>query len=171
MMMTYSANLQNEIRDRIQAEQALRQSEEMFSKAFGLSPIGILISQYPSGRIVSANDSFLQATGYAREVVLEHSLAELGICPDLGVLTDIRSALSRERRVRNHALEFVTRAGDTRHGLISADLIELWGEPYVLAVMEDVTARRQMEERILAISENERRARLSKPSTAIRRTW
>ncbi|BCL62552.1 hypothetical protein DGMP_32450 [Desulfomarina profundi] len=43
----YSNKLKKEIRVRAHAQKALRQSEEMFSKAFNLSPISILILSYP----------------------------------------------------------------------------------------------------------------------------
>ncbi|MBU2429196.1 MAG: diguanylate cyclase, partial [Proteobacteria bacterium] len=43
-----------------------------------------------------------------------------------------------------------------RTGLLSAEIVELWGEECILAAMEDLTESRQLEREILTISEQER---------------
>lgn len=153
----YSNDLKREIGVRKETEEALRQSEEMSSKAFSLSPIGILILSYPKGKIVSVNDSFVDTTGYSRLELTNHTLVEKGICPSQEDLVALYHQLTLHKSVREQSLSFFTRNGDRRQALVSADLIQLWGDTYILAVMEDITERQQLQERILDISEMERR--------------
>lgn len=153
----YSNELKKEIHVRTQAELALRQSEEMFSKAFSLSPIGILILSYPQGVIISVNDSFIKATGFSRETLQNSQLLHLGICSSPGDLHSLRRELTLHKNIREQTISFRTRNREKRQALVSADLIDLWGGTYILAVTEDVTERQQLQDRILDIGETERR--------------
>ncbi len=55
--------LLREAEERRQAEEALRASEERFSKAFHAGPLAIAISRVRDGRFIDVNDSYLQASG------------------------------------------------------------------------------------------------------------
>ncbi len=153
----YSNELKKEIGERTRAERALRQSEEMFSKAFSLSPIGIMILNHPQGQIVSANASFVKATGFDRKTLLTRPLHRLGIVSAISELVMLQHELAVTRHIRDRAVTFRTRTGQKRQALVSADLIDLWEETHVLVIMEDVTERKHLQERILDIGETERR--------------
>lgn len=153
----YSNDLNKEIQVRTQAELALRQSEEMFSKAFSLSPFGLMILSHPKGKIVSVNNSFLKATGFERKMLLSRTLIRLGIFSSTHDIMALHRELTLSKNIRERAVTFRTRKGQKRQALVSADLIDLWGGEYILVVMEDVTERQQLQERILDIGETERR--------------
>ena len=51
---------------RRRAEEALRQSEERFSRIFHAAPLPILLATLEEGRILDVNDSMVEACGYAR---------------------------------------------------------------------------------------------------------
>ncbi len=154
---SYSNDLKREFQVRAQAELALRQSEEMFSKAFSLSPIGIMILSYSQGKIVSVNDSFVKATGYESTMLLNRSLIHLKKVAFVNDLIKLQREFALNKNIRERAMTFHTRNREKRQALVSADLIDLWGETYVLVVMEDITERQQLQERILDIGETERR--------------
>ncbi|BHH82248.1 hypothetical protein LA52FAK_05370 [Desulforhopalus sp. 52FAK] len=156
-MERYSNDLKKEIRVRTKAEKALRQSEEMFSKAFSLSPFGIMILSYPGGLIVSANDSFVKTTGFRREFLLNRSLMRLGILSSIEELTTLQRILESSNHIRERAITFRNRKKEVRQAMMSADLIDLWGDKYALVIVEDVTERQLLQERILDIGETERR--------------
>lgn len=153
----YSNDLKKEIRVRTQAELALRQSEEMFSKAFSLSPIGIIILSYPEGQIVSVNDSFVKATGFGRELLLHQSLVRLNILSSAADIMMLPRERAHSKYIREQAMTFLTRKEQKRQALVSADLIDLWNGEYIFVVMEDVTERQQLQESLLDIEEAERR--------------
>ena len=148
--------LKKEIQVRAQAQRALRQSEEMFSKAFSLSPIGIIILSYPKGRIISANDSFVKMTGFSRETLYKRSLLRLRLFPSMNDVLTLQKELADKKQLRERAMVFLTSDQEKKQALISSDLIDLWGDTYILTIVEDITKRQQLQERILDIGETER---------------
>ena len=62
---------------RIQVQNALLLSEEMFSKAFQSSPCGMFVADIENGRLINVNDSFLTFTGYNAATVLGKELLSL----------------------------------------------------------------------------------------------
>ena len=68
-VVSVNGSLQD-ITDHKKAEQALRESEEKFRKAFFTSPDSIIIQRLADGVYVSANESFTQMLGYSEEEVV-----------------------------------------------------------------------------------------------------
>jgi PAS domain S-box-containing protein len=62
--------------ERQQAEEALRISQEKFSKALGSSPSAVTISTLKEGRYVEVNESCLQMLGYSHTEMLESRAIE-----------------------------------------------------------------------------------------------
>ena len=66
-----------DVTERRMSEEALRKSEERFSKAFRNNPLAITISTEADGRYLDVNDAFLKLLGYKRGDVIGHTAAEL----------------------------------------------------------------------------------------------
>jgi len=64
-----------------EANEALRHSEERFSRAFRSNPVPLALQGAAEQRFVDANESFLQLTGFKREEVLGQSPAALKLFP------------------------------------------------------------------------------------------
>ncbi|HEY7975443.1 MAG TPA: PAS domain S-box protein, partial [Ktedonobacterales bacterium] len=60
-------------------EEALRHSEERFSKAFHASPVAMAITSPATGRILDANAALLQLTGYCQVELIGQVPSELGL--------------------------------------------------------------------------------------------
>jgi PAS domain S-box-containing protein len=131
--------------ERKRAEQVLKASEERFSKAFKANPDPMAIHAIHDGRFVEVNDSFLSISGYAKEEVIGHTTAELGFLDDFGYFEDAARLLREQGRLKEFEFEFRTRSGEQRWGLISAEIIEIGGEAYILSTTSDITARKQFE--------------------------
>ena len=61
------------------AQEALRESEEKFSKAFQASPSSISISRMSDGKFIEINDTFLRDKGFTREEIIGHTAEEIHI--------------------------------------------------------------------------------------------
>jgi PAS domain S-box-containing protein len=59
-------------------EEALRLSEERFSKAFNASPCTMAITSLKDGRFLDVNDNFCHIVGFAREEIIGHTSLEVG---------------------------------------------------------------------------------------------
>jgi PAS domain S-box-containing protein len=62
-----------DITERKRAEEALRESEDRFSRAFQTSPYAITITHAEDGKFVEINDAFTSMTGFSREEALADS--------------------------------------------------------------------------------------------------
>ena len=133
--------------DRAIARDALRASEEKFSKAFHASPDSVNINRLRDGAFLEVNEGFTAMTGYTAEEVLGRS--SLG--PDLGIWVcaedraRVQDGLRREDRVQGLEARFRRKDGSVFTGLMSAALIEIQGEPCLLTITRDMTDRERIE--------------------------
>lgn len=142
----------NNITEHKKAEENLRESEEKFAKAFNSSPLVLTITSLETGKLIEVNDTFVQITGYTREETIGRTTAELGLWQNSADREAELSAVQKEGEIRD--LEYVFRLKDGREivGLLSAELLEIRGEPCALTVIQDITERKKAE----AISERYR---------------
>jgi PAS domain S-box-containing protein len=130
------------------AEEALRRSEEKFSKIFRSSPDWMAISALEDGRLIDVNDAFLRITGYSRNEVIGKTSAELGLWVDLEERRRFVELLHEKREMRNHEAKFRLKSGEVRIFLRSAELIELDGETCAINITRDITERKRAGEEI-----------------------
>jgi PAS domain S-box-containing protein len=138
----------SDITDRKRAERALRESEELFAKAFRGSPNPIVISEAETSRCREVNEAFLQLFGFSRQDVIGNPMLMLGIWPDPEMRTQLLRGLQAGTPVRNVELGFNTKTGELRHFLISSDLIELNGTLCLITVGNDITERKRAESQL-----------------------
>ncbi len=165
-----------DITERKRVEEALRESEERFAKAFRTSPHPIGVTEVATGCCVEVNDACLQLFGFCREEVIGRTTLMLGIWPNPEDRNRLIERLKAGEPVRNLELTFKTKSGDLRHILVSSDLVELSGTLCLITVGNDITARKRAEdmlrelnetleqrvvERTVALRESEERLRLS----------
>lgn len=153
--------LMSEIIERKRSEDALRVSEEKFSKAFRSSPDIITITSLREGTYVDVNETFLNVMGFDREEVIGRTSGELDVWANPKKRARIVQMLQSQVTVRNQECEFRTKSGEILLGLVSAEIISLKGEACVLVVAADITelkqaqeALRQAEEKYRTIFEN-----------------
>ncbi len=130
--------------ERNRAEEALHLSEERFFKAFNFSPNLMAICTF-EGRFIDVNDNFLRVTGYRREEVVGHTIIELDILAKLEDGARIIRMLHEQGSVGNLETNFLTRSGEVRVGLFSAEIINIDGKQCILGIVNDITDRKQVE--------------------------
>ena len=134
-----------DISGRKRAEQALRESEEKFSKAFRTSPDVMSITDFATGCYLEVNDAHEAIFGFKREDVLGRSPIELGILEDSTVREKMLKELEAHGSVRGREIQTRTRDGKVLTLLHSAELIDLGGRRCVLRVSHDITDRKRAE--------------------------
>lgn len=144
-LQTALAQLQQETAERNLAEQALRLSEERFSKAFNTSPNPMAISTIKDGNFIEVNDVFLIATGYRREEVIGNNPIQLKIWANPDDYVNLIQLLHNRDTVRNLECKLCGKSGEIRICLLSVEAINLNGEPCRLTVVNDITERKQLE--------------------------
>jgi PAS domain S-box-containing protein len=136
----------HDITKRKAMENALRVSEEKFSKAFLNSPEAIVISNIEDSTILEANDTFLRLTGYTREEVVGKKNSELGTWAVPEERTAVIKKLQEKGTVSNRECHFRMKSGEIRIWLFSAEIINIDNKPCMLSVTTDITERKKTEE-------------------------
>ncbi|HEY9231081.1 MAG TPA: ATP-binding protein, partial [Blastocatellia bacterium] len=85
-------------------------------------------------------------SGYSRDEIIGRTIAELGFLADPSYFNRAARLLGEQGRLKEFEFEYCTRGGERRWGLISAEIIQIGDEPYILSTTSDITARKQIEE-------------------------
>jgi PAS domain S-box-containing protein len=124
----------------------LRQSEEKFALAFESSPISMAITSFEEGRFIDVNSSECSMSGYSREELIGRTVFELGIWANPATGRRMRRLLEKHGIVHNFDYRFRRKSGEIRCGLISATMITIRGQRYILSEVVDMTELRKAEQ-------------------------
>lgn len=146
------------------AEEALRRSEEKFSKAFEASPAMITIVGITDRQYIEVNRAFEKYTGFQRSEVIGRSISEVSGRVGLQSLNYAFGEAVEQGSVRNMEALVGRKSGEALIVLLSAEVVEFDGQPCVLTVAEDISDRKQVElertelsRRLMTAQEAERR--------------
>lgn len=130
---------------RKEGEESLRASETRFSTIFHASPVGICLTRLANGQIIDANAVFLEILGYSREEVLKNHTQEMGMWAIPEDRHKVVQLLHEQGRILNIELKLRRKSSEIGETLVSAELIELAGERYILSMIQDITERKRDE--------------------------
>ncbi|HEY0946830.1 MAG TPA: PAS domain S-box protein [Opitutaceae bacterium] len=150
-------SLLRDLTPRLEAEEALRRSEERFSKAFRLSPDAICLGRLDDGVLIDVNEGFVELSGYHRDEVIGRSSRDLNLWPDLTVRETLLARLHRDGIVRDVEVPFRTKSGALRSCWIAAEVAEIGGQRCFIATARDLSRRQQAD---AALRESEERYRI-----------
>ena len=134
-----------DITDRKNAEEQLRDRESLYRTIFEHSPFSVALNNL-SGKFVDVNERFTKIMGVPREEAIGRTPFELGIM-DLSTQAAVLEAIGRTGASLD-SYEFLarTRTGETKCALVSTALVNLKDEPLILSIINDITERREAEE-------------------------
>jgi len=135
-----------DITDRRQAEAALRESEERFSKAFSLSPAPMVISDIATGRFIDVNEQWLRMLEHSRAETIGSTSYAQGIWEDPEVRARLGQQMQETGAFRDEPVRFVTKSGQIRDVLWSAVRVNLSGAEVMLSLIYDYSQRKQAED-------------------------
>ncbi len=125
-----------DITDRIAAQAKYR-------SIFRTSPLPLVFAR--EGRFVEVNDAFLDLHGLTEEEAIGRTPVELGLWVDPGELDRVRDRVLSGRPVRNREVRLRDADGEVFHALISASAVEVAGEHYEVAIVQDIRERKRYE--------------------------
>ena len=140
--------LDEESTERKRAEEALRESEDKYRKAFQSTSDAITITER-DGMYIDVNEGFTNLTGYTKEDVTGKLSTEINIWAIPEDLEKLVTNLKERGCAENLESKFRCKDGSLITAVISANIIILNNEPHILAIAHDISERKQMEELIL----------------------
>jgi len=157
------AGYTQDITFRKHAEQALKLSEEKFSKAFYSSPDSITLTRAIDGKIIDANNGFVRIFGYSRKEALGKSTIDLKLWKNSEDRDNAIRILRTEGRVKDYVAEYNSKNKKNGVAEVSMELLKIGGEDLLLTIVRDITERKKIERDLIASEEKFATAFYSSP--------
>jgi PAS domain S-box-containing protein len=159
-----NADLQAEIAERKRAEQALRESQERFSSAFGDAPIGMALVG-TDGRWLQVNRSLCEIVGYTEQELLATTFQAITYPDDLDAdLAQVRRVLGGAIQTYQMEKRYFHKQGRIVWILLNVSLVrDPQGNPlYFIAQIQEITERKRTQEELKKAKESAEAANLAK---------
>ena len=143
-----------DITERKKAEEALRESEERFSKAFSSNPVALSISRLADGLIIDVNETYLRLFEFSRPEVIGHTSTELNIFTDQNERAKLTQQLQEKGALHNLDITFQTKTGKHINAIISIEKICFNNQDYIISTFVDVSERKKTEKKLEAYQKN-----------------
>lgn len=137
----------NDVTEQRQSEEALRESEERFYKAFQSNPYPMAIADLATGVFVNVNESFASHLGYKREEIIGSTAAEINMWHSLKDRETFLGELKTKGLVRDFEGKLRNKKGQINSYLHSVNVIEIGGKKKILGAFIDITERKRSQER------------------------
>ena len=138
----------SDITEKRKSEESLQLSEEKFSKAFHMSPDAVSITRINDGLFIEANEGFSRFSGHSCEEVIGQTSLEIKIWVDLHDRDRLVESLKRDGLCENLLAPFRKKDGKIIFGLMSARLLKINGDDYLLSITRDISERIEAEQKM-----------------------
>lgn len=138
-----------DITERKNMEQALRESEESFINTFEASPVPTVISLRRDERYIAVNRAFERGSGFSRAEVLGKTTDELGLTPERSVIPRLLKEIENGGVVFNREIVFRGKTKNKIIGLVSIIPFTFKHQDCYLFVGIDINDRKKTEEALL----------------------
>lgn len=126
--------------------------EERYRRIFDAAPSLISLRSLRNKAYLNVNDSFLKATGYSMEEVLERPGDILQyVVDDNNHVDGLDHTAGDKIPLRNIRISFMTKSGELREGLMSTEPIVLHNERCLLTIITDITERLHLEQEMVRL--------------------
>jgi PAS domain S-box-containing protein len=145
--------LQQEVRDRKQAEEALRESEQQFRQIFQDASIGMALTDFQSHQFIQVNPAWCRLLGYSTSEIVSLTFDQITHPDDLPQdLPDLRQRDPGKLDSYRLQKRYFKKNGELMWANLTVTVLrEQEGLPrFTLAMIEDITERKQTEELIQA---------------------
>ncbi|OAI55144.1 hypothetical protein AYO44_00060 [Planctomycetaceae bacterium SCGC AG-212-F19] len=135
-----------DITERKQTEDALCESEALYRVLFEKAPIGLGIAD-TQGNLIAFNDTMLKPGGYTREDI--HAIGNVaGLYWDERDRDEVLALARQQGSVHRHEVRFKARDGTPYTTMLDLTPVAVRGKSCHLAMVEDITERKGLEEQL-----------------------
>lgn len=144
-------------------QQKNRDSEIRLRALFDMSPVGIALNDFETGRFLEVNDALTTPTGYSREELL--NLTYWDITPEDYSVQEVRQLerLQTTGYLDSYQKEFIRKNGDRYPVQLNGVLIhDASGRKMIWSIVDDITERKTAEQALIAARHEAERANHAK---------
>jgi PAS domain S-box-containing protein len=141
-------NLQQEITERKQAEEALRDAELKFRTIFDKTSDGILLAENGSRTFYMANNEICEMLGYTQNEIIKIGLSEIHLEKDLPYVIEQFERMAKNEISIASDIPVRRKDGSIFYADINSSSVTLGGKDYIIGVFRNITERKQAEDKI-----------------------
>jgi PAS domain S-box-containing protein len=119
--------------------EALRSSEEKFTRAFNSSLTAMCLCAVEDSIFLEVNDSFISFTGYSREESLGKTSQDLNLWVSEEEFAKMGKSLQETGMMINQRIRSRTKSGEVRTGLFTAQTFDIGGKKHMILSINDIT--------------------------------
>jgi len=134
-----------DLEPRRKAQDALRHSEERFTRTFQLAPVPMAIGARDGHLLCEVNASFTQLTGYGATEIIGRPLGEVELWESSAMRRVIEAAIDGGHDLRGHEARLHAKDGAAIDCIVSTESIRLGDEACVLWAFQDISQRKATE--------------------------
>lgn len=166
----YLLSVVRDVSARKAAAEALRQSEEKFSRIVHYAPVPLIITEAESGIVIDVNRAWQELFGYAHQEMIGRNSrhSQLWFSPQDHDALYEALANSGDGTLDRHECRHRRADGAALYTLISCRRFDIGGRPCYIWGVTDLTLRRQAEERMAQLN-SELEARVAERSAELLR--
>jgi PAS domain S-box-containing protein len=140
----YIANLAiiNDIKQRKKTEEAIKEEATIRKKLFEHSPVGIVIVDPETARILDFNNTACRQLGYSRKEFAALTIMDIEVIQDKEKILANMAQIREKRKIEFETLH-KTRTGEIRNVSIISHVIQISGREVFQAIWKDITERKR----------------------------
>jgi len=127
--------------------------QERYTVAFNGSPAAISLTTLDDGTFLEVNPRYLHLLGWEHEELVGKSSLEFNLWPSPEARDSWREKLMQTGLLQDYQTEWRHRDGTSIQISLSAEVVHLGGNPYVLAFVLDISERKRATEQIAQLQE------------------
>lgn len=135
-----------DISERKLSEEALRKSEEKFSRFFFSSPTWLAFTRLEDGKYIEVNNAFEKLTGFSRAETIGLSSLEIGLWDDMEKRERLMKTAREKGGFQEQEVTFFTKEKVPLTALWSAVVVEMDGEDCLLSTVMDISELKRAEQ-------------------------
>ena len=140
--------------ERERAQRKLTESETALREIFDSSFDSITVHRMPEGNFIDANTAFTRTFGYTRDEVLGQTPMHIGTWLETDDFSQFMAEVAHGRVIRDREVKVRAKDGRIVLAQISATMVEIDGEPCMVAHTRDITASKRVERELIAARES-----------------
>ena len=138
--------LEKKIQKLEQSDKKARENEERYKLAFQTSPDAINISRASDGMFINVNHGFTKIMGYKQDDDIGKTSLSLNMWANPEDRNRLINSLAKTGYVDNMEARFICKGGRIVVGLLSAHLMQINGEDFILSIIRNITQFKNAQE-------------------------
>ncbi|KQT35263.1 LuxR family transcriptional regulator [Sphingomonas sp. Leaf412] len=134
-----------DLEPRRKAQEALRHSEERFTRTFQMAPVPMAIGARDGHLLCEVNASFTALTGYGATEIIGRPLGDVELWESGAVRHGIEEAIAGGHDLRGHEARIRAKDGAAIDCIVSTEAIRLGDDACILWAFQDITQRKATE--------------------------